>query len=97
MGSTVTVAAAQTGPVLTDDMRKGVESACRLVEQAAASGVEITCFSELFLTPFFPNRLTQGYEHYFISEVPNATTRPLFDLAREKHMGLIFPFGEKRG
>jgi len=96
MGRTVIVAAAQTGPVLSDDISKGVDQACRLVEQAAAKDVEIICFSELFLTPFFPNRLTQQYEHYFM-EMPDPRTTPLFDLVREKRMAMIFPFGERRG
>lgn len=96
MGRQVRVAAAQTGPVLTRDMRKGVEAACELVEQAAAQDVEIICFSELFLTPFFPNTLTPDYEAFFL-ELPSPVTEPLFRLARDKRMAMIFPYGEKAG
>jgi len=96
MGRTITVAAAQTGPVLSDDMRPGVAAACGMVEEAAAKGVDVVCFSELFLTPFFPNRLTQDYEKYFL-ELPSEITDPLFKLARAKGIAMIFPYGERAG
>jgi predicted amidohydrolase len=96
MGRTITVAAAQTGPVLSDDMRPGVAAACGMVEEAAAKGVDVICFSELFLTPFFPNRLTQDYEKYFL-ELPSEITDPLFKLARAKGIAMIFPYGERAG
>jgi predicted amidohydrolase len=96
MGRQVRVAAAQTGPVLTRDMKQGVEAACELVEQAAAQDVEIICFSELFLTPFFPNTLTPDYEAFFL-QLPGPVTEPLFQLARHKRMTMIFPYGEKAG
>ena len=96
MGKAITVAAAQTGPVLTEDMSSGVQAACRLVEQAARREADVICFSELFLTPFFPNTLTQEYERFFL-ELPSPITDPLFGLAREKRMAMIFPYGERRG
>jgi predicted amidohydrolase len=96
MGRTITVAAAQTGPVLTDDMRPGVAAACGMVEEAIAKGVDVICFGELFLTPFFPNRLTQDYAKYFL-ELPSAITEPLFKLARAKSIAMVFPFGERAG
>jgi beta-ureidopropionase len=96
MGRTITVAAAQTGPVLTDDMRPGVAAACEMVEEAGAKGVDVICFGELFLTPFFPNRLTQDYAKYFL-ELPSAITEPLFKLARAKSIAMVFPFGERAG
>ncbi|HEV2550682.1 MAG TPA: carbon-nitrogen hydrolase family protein [Stellaceae bacterium] len=96
MGRTITVAAAQTGPVLTDDMRPGVAAACGMVEEAVAKGVDVICFGELFLTPFFPNRLTQDYAKYFL-ELPSAITDPLFKLARAKSIAMVFPFGERAG
>jgi predicted amidohydrolase len=96
VGRKVTVAAAQTGPVLTNDMSPGVEVACRLVAEAAEAGAEFICFSELFLTPFFPNRLTQEYEPFFL-ELPSPVTDPLFALAREKRVAMIFPYAECAG
>jgi len=58
--------------------------------------VEIVCFSELFLTPFFPNTLTPDYEAFFL-ELPSPVTDPLFRVARDKRIAMIFPYGEKTG
>lgn len=96
MDRQIRVAAAQTGPVLGTDMRPGVEVACELIEQAASQDVEVICFSELFLTPFFPNQLTPEYEQFFL-ELPSPVTDPLFRLARHKRMAMIFPYGERAG
>jgi predicted amidohydrolase len=96
MGRTIRVAAAQTGPVLSEDMAPGIEVACRMVREAASQGGDIICFSELFLTPFFPNQLRPDYEHFFL-QLPSPVTDPLFETARRCHIALIFPFGEKAG
>jgi len=96
MSGQIRVGAAQTGPVLDRDMRRGVEVACDLVEQAASQGVELICFSELFLTPFFPSQLVADYEEFFL-ELPSPVTDPLFRLAREKGMAMVFPYGERAG
>jgi predicted amidohydrolase len=77
-------------------MRPGVAAACGMVEEAAAKGVDIVCFGELFLTPFFPNRLIQDYEKYFL-ELPSEITDPLFKLARAKGVAMVFPYGERAG
>lgn len=90
------VAAAQTGPVLSDDMKPGIDQACAMVEKAAGRGAQIICFSELFLTPFFPNRLETDFGHWFL-ELPSPLADPLFDLAKRHEMGLIFPYGERNG
>lgn len=96
MAKTLTVAAAQTGAVLTDDMRPGVEVACGMVEEAAAKGADVICFGELFLTPFFPNRLIQDFAKYFL-ELPSPITDPLLSLARNKGIAVVFPYGEHAG
>ena len=96
MARTITVAAAQTSRVLSDDMRAGLDEACGMVEEAARRGADVICFSELFLTPFFPNRLTPDFAKYFI-ELSDPVVAPLIDLARHKSIALIFPFGERDG
>lgn len=92
----VTVAAAQTGPVLTDELEPGVEEACRLIEEAAGKGVEIIGFCELFLTPFFPNRLAADHAKWFI-ELKDPRIQPVLKAAKDNRMALVFPFGEKSG
>ena len=96
MGRTIKVAAAQTGPVLGEDMRPGVEVACQIVKDAASQGSDIICFAELFLSPFFPNQLRSDYEHFFLS-LPNPVTDPLVETARHCNIALILPFAERAG
>src|SRR5690348_3051339 len=96
MGRMVTVAAAQTGPVLGDDMREMVPTACAMIEEAGRRNVDIVSFSELFLTPFFPNQLTKDFAKYFVS-LPGPIVQPIFDAAADHKVGLVFPFGERDG
>jgi predicted amidohydrolase len=96
MARTITLAAAQTGPVLTDDWREGVPGAIEMIEEAASKKADIVCFSELFLTPFFPNQLTHDFDKYFIA-LPDKAAQPLFQAAADHQVALLFPFGEKDG
>jgi len=96
MTESITVAAAQTGPVLTDELEPGVDVACRMIEEAASRSVQIIGFCELFLTPFFPNRLTTDFAKWFI-ELSDPRIQPILNAAKTHAMALVFPFGEKRG
>src|ERR1700722_20569770 len=96
MSRPITVAAAQTGPVETDDIRPGIEEACRMVEEAATKQVDIIGFSELFLSPFFPNRLEKDFSKWFL-ELTDERIQPLLTAAKQHHMALVFPFGERCG
>jgi len=93
MRQTITLAAAQTGPVLGEDMAPEKEAACALVREAATRGGNIICFPELLPTPFFPGRLRPDYERFFL-ELP-CRLDPLLETARRHAIALIFPFGEK--
>jgi predicted amidohydrolase len=93
MARKFTVAAAQTGPVLKG-MEMGIAAACAMVKEAARKGVDIICFPEIFLAPFFPNRLTQEVEQHFLT-LPNPITDPVFAVARENKMILIFAYAER--
>ena len=95
MARKITVAAAQTGPVL-GGMRDGVEAACAMVREGARQRVDIVCFPEVFLTPFFPNRLIQNYEKHFLT-LPSPVTDPLFAVARAGKVMLIFGYAERDG
>jgi predicted amidohydrolase len=90
----ITIALAQTGAVLTEDPADGIPEACRLLDAAAAAGAQLVCFGELFLTPFFPNRLREDFDHLFLS-LPGPVTDPFFERARELGLAVIFPYGEK--
>lgn len=96
MGRMITLGAAQTGPVLGEDWRANVPNAIAMVEEAGRKKVDILSFSELFLTPFFPNRLTPDFDKFFMA-LDDPAIRPLFDAASGHGVALVFPFGEKNG
>ena len=94
MSRTLIVAAAQTGPVLTEDPEAMLPAAVTMMDAAANRNVAFVTFSELFMTPFFPNRLRQDFDHFFIS--PEGTLMgKLRDLSRQRGIAAIWPFGER--
>ena len=96
MARTITVAAAQTGPVLSDDLLAAVAPACAMIDEAADKGAQIICFPEVFMTPFFPNRLIDDYDKYFL-ELPSPVTDPIFERAAKHSMAMVFPYAEHAG
>lgn len=96
MSRKVIVAAAQTAGVLSEDLTVGIGEACKMVDDAAGRDVEIISFCELFLTPFFPNRLEKNFEKWFIN-LSDERIQPLLAKAKQRNMALIFPFGESDG
>lgn len=95
MGRHITVAAAQTGPVNTDDWRASMPVALDMIERAAKADAHVVCFSELFMTPFFPNRLTHDYDRFFVA-LPDRDIARLIEATADHRMALVLPFGEKR-
>lgn len=96
MARMITLGAAQTGPVPGDDWRVNVPGAVAMVEEAARRKVDIVSFSELFLTPFFPNRLTKDFDKFFVT-LDEPELQPIFKAAADNRVALVFPFGEKNG
>ncbi len=96
MARMITLAAAQTGPVLSDDWRDSVPGACKMIEDAAHKKADIVCFSELFMSPFFPNHLTHDVDKYFVT-LPDKAMQPVFQAAADNRVALLLPFGEKNG
>lgn len=93
MARKITVAAAQTGPVL-GSMSAAVEAACVMLQEAGRKGVDVVCFPEVFLAPFFPNKLIQDYEKHFL-KLPSPVTDPLFAVARDSKVAMIFAYAER--
>ena len=94
MARRIKVACAQTGPVDSEDMRSMVPVACRMIEQAAAQGVSIMTFCELFLTPFFPNRLVEQFDRFF-TDANSEVMCGIRDAAKKAGVALVLPFGER--
>ena len=67
MARTLTVAAAQTGPVTETAEPAIVEAAIALIDEARAQAVRLLVFPELFLAPFFANRLVERFDGFFLA------------------------------
>jgi len=90
----LTVAAAQLGPIAKDDTRaEVVDRLLALLADAAARGAELVVFPELALTTFFPrwHMPLDEADHYYETEMPGPDTKPLFDEA--KRLGVGFALG----
>src|SRR5437868_3407858 len=94
MSKTLIVAAAQTGPVFSEDPEAMLPAATRMMEEAAQRNVAFVTFSELFMTPFFPNTLRQDFDHFFVAG-DGALMGKLRELSKKHGIATIWPFGER--
>jgi predicted amidohydrolase len=98
MARRLPVAVAQLGPIhLADSRAAVVERLTALLREAHGRGAKFVVFPELALTTFFPRWwMTDQAEidRFFEREMPNAETRPLFDLARELEVGFYLGYAE---
>jgi predicted amidohydrolase len=95
---TVTVGAAQLGPVQRADTRKDVvERLLALLHRAHGAGCELVVFPELALTTFFPRWWMDSQDEvdrHFETEMPGPDTQPLFDEARRLGIGFSLGYAE---
>ena len=94
MARTLTVAAAQTGSVADGDVTDIVERAHSMLDEAGRQGVGLLSFCELFLTPFFANRLEEDHERYFMTK-NDAVLMRLRRKAADLGIALVLPFAER--
>ena len=94
MSRQLIVGAAQTGSVESEDMATMIPVAIDMIESAAKQGVNILTFCELFMSPFFPNRLIEKNDHFFVRRDSQLLDK-IRQVAKELGVALILPFGEK--
>ena len=98
MSRTVTVAAAQMGPVARAEPRtEVVERLVDLLHEAADRGAVLVAFPELALTTFFPRWWFDeqaDIDAFFETEMPGPETKVLFDEARDLGVGFTLGFAE---
>ncbi len=98
MTRTVTIGAAQLGPISSaDDRTEVVNRLIELLQQGAQAGCELIVFPELALTTFFPRWFTEemdGHDHYFERAMPGPETSRLFAEARSLGIGFALGYAE---
>ena len=98
MSRTVTVGAAQLGPIGRNDGRESVvDRLLALMHQAAARDCQLVVFPELALTTFFPRWYTEDpvdIDAWFETEMPGPATKPLFEEAQVLGIGFSLGYAE---
>ena len=98
MSRPVTVAAAQLGPIARDEPRSSAITRMQtLLREAASQGAQLVVFPELALTTFFPRWYMDSQadiDAFFETQMPNDSTQPLFDTARELSVGFYLGYAE---
>jgi len=98
---TLTVGAAQLGPIARDQTRADVvPRLLALLHEGAVAGCELVVFPELALTTFFPRWYTDdiaGHDHFYETDMPSDETRPLFDAAKQLGVGFALGYAELTG
>jgi len=95
---TLTIGAAQLGPIQRSDSRPRVVSRLLdLLRQAGSHGCDLVVFPELALTTFFPRWWMEDQEEidsFFERAMPSNETAPLFEEARRRSIGFYLGFAE---
>ena len=98
MSTTITVAAAQLGPLQKSEGRDvSVARMVRLLERAHQRGAQVVVFPELALTTFFPRWYHEDLDevdHWYETELPSAATQPLFDAIRRYGLTVYLGYAE---
>ncbi|HSE79096.1 MAG TPA: N-carbamoyl-D-amino-acid hydrolase [Alphaproteobacteria bacterium] len=98
MSRSITVGAAQLGPIARNDSRQQVVG--RLIElmrQAKSLSCDLVVYPELALTTFFPRWYFSDQaeiDFFFEREMPGPATRPLFAEARKLGLGFCIGYAE---
>ncbi|SAI72245.1 N-carbamoyl-D-amino acid hydrolase [Bordetella ansorpii] len=98
MSRTITVAAAQLGPIQKAEGRDVVvPRMLRLLERAHQRGAEVVVFPELALTTFFPRWYHEDLneaDHWYETSLPSPATQPLFDAIRKYGLTVYLGYAE---
>ncbi len=99
MSRSITIAAAQLGPVQLDEPRSSaVARLVELLRESAARGADFVVFPELAFTTFFPrwwyDDATAVDDRFFERDMPSAETRPLFEEAARLGVGFTLGYAE---
>lgn len=98
MSRTLTIAAAQMGPIARAETRESaVARLLDMLREAKGKGADLVVFPELALTTFFPRWWFEDEAEllsFFETEMPNEATKPLFEEAARLELGFYLGYAE---
>jgi predicted amidohydrolase len=90
------VCAVQTGAVGPNDLPDMVQRTCAEISRAGSEGCDIISFPELYLSPFFANRLDESARKYFIS-ISGPEMEKIRGAVAKAKINAVVPFAEYSG
>lgn len=93
MSREVMVCAAQMGPN-SESKEENIERMISMVQEAGKKGVDIICFPECALTPFFTLENSRDFDQY-LDTLPNEITEKLFEETKNHKMAMVLPYAER--
>ena len=98
MARTITVGAAQLGPIGRQETRaQVVRRLLALMREAHGFGCDLIAYPELALTTFFPRWAIEDeaeLDSFYETEMPGPETRPLFEEAQRLGLGFTLGYAE---
>ena len=98
MTRTITVGAAQLGPIALKESRRDIVARLLpLLREARERGCNLVVFPDLALTTFFPRWYMEDQaeiDRFFETEMPGPATQPLLDEARRLGIGFSIGYAE---
>jgi N-carbamoyl-D-amino-acid hydrolase len=98
MARTITVGAAQLGPIGRQESRaQVVRRLLELMREAHGFGCDLIAYPELALTTFFPRWAIEDeaeLDSFYEAEMPGPETRPLFEEAQRLGLGFTLGYAE---
>ncbi|MGI9499578.1 MAG: N-carbamoyl-D-amino-acid hydrolase [Geminicoccaceae bacterium] len=98
MSRVLSIAAAQMGPIGRDEPRESaVRRIVAMLEDARGQGADLVVFPELALTTFFPRWWFEdeaALDVFYETEMPNASSAPLFEAAGKLGIGFYLGYAE---
>ncbi len=98
MSRSLTLAAAQMGPIARDEPREStVARLIAMLKDAKGRNADLVVFPELALTTFFPRWWFEDeaeLDVFYETDMPNAATQPLFDEAARLGIGFYLGYAE---
>jgi len=77
--------------------KENIQRILHLMNEAEKQGVDVVCFGELSLTPYFAIEPNRDHLDNCFDTLPNELTTDIFKFTRNHHLAVILPYAEYDG
>ncbi len=79
------------------DKKENVLRILDLMKEAEKQGVDVVCFGELSLSPYFAIEPNREYLDIYFDNIPNDLTKEIFRFTEKNHLAIVLPYAETDG